>query len=754
LPRIFAFAAGVLALHALPVLWSPAAIAAAGGLAVVCARRLPAVSLALAGFAFAQGIASRELDAAWPCARDREAAEIVGRVAEPPLQRDDRTDFDLDVIRSSAPAPMPRRVRLAWYEADRQPATGETWRFGVKLRCTRGFANAGGQDRELALLRDGIDATAYVAGDAAPERLSAPTRHPVQRLRERIARAIAVALPEGPSAAVLQGLAVGVRGRMPDGLWEAFAVTGIAHLMAISGLHVTGCAVAVLALLRLAWRLPPFARLRARVVVEAAVVTGVTGGYALLSGASVPALRTLATVAVLAALRAMRRTLTAPAVLGIAAFVLVAADPLAAASAGFWLSFVATAALLGVASAGAGWRARLSEFVKGQAAITVLLGPVLAASFGRLSLVAPLANAVAIPVFSILVLPAVLAGTVLAALSPAASAFIWRALATGLDRAWPLLEALAAWPGASWAPAAQPFAASAIAIAFGFAAVLVPLAGVRIVAVVFLAGIAAGGTGQVEGGAFRLTVADVGQGLAVVVDTQKHVLVFDTGARWRGGGTAAGVSLVPLLRARGVRSIDRLVVSHDDADHAGGVEILERSVAVARATAAPGSRMTTDEICETGKAWRWDGISFRVVHPPAGFAGSDNDRSCALIVTGAGGSALLLADPESAAEGALAAERIAADVVLMPHHGSKTSSSDALVSAVHARLAIASAGFGNRWGMPDAAVVARWRSAGATVLDTATQGAITVSFPARRAPLSVDSERQGHPHWWRAGRPG
>jgi competence protein ComEC len=524
--------------------------------------------------------------------------------------------------------------------------------------------------------------------------------------------------------------------------------------MAISGLHVTGCAVAVLALLRLVSRLPAFAGLRARVLVEALVVAGVTAGYAFLSGASVPALRTLATVAVVAALRAARRSLSAASALATAALVLVASDPLSAASAGFWLSFVATAALLAVVSAGEGWRARLAEFARAQAAITVLLAPVLASSFGRLSLVAPLANAVAIPVFSVLLLPAVLAGTVIAALSPSASAFVWRALAALLDGAWPLLEAVAAWPGASWSPAAQPLAASAAAVALGFAALLWPLPGLRLAAAALLVGIAAGGTGQTGTGAFRLTVVDVGQGLAAVVETAGHVLVFDAGPRWRGGGTAARVSLVPLLRARGIRTIDRLIISHDDADHAGGARTLARSIGVTREMTAPGSFLSSGETCRSGMTWQWDGIAFRIVHPPPGFEGSDNDRSCALRVSGPGGSALLLADPESAAEEALARERIAADVVLLPHHGSRSSSTPALVAAVRARLGIASAGFGNRWGMPDAAVVARWRAAGVTVIDTATEGAITIRFPAEPAGLAVESERRSHPHWWRAGRSG
>ncbi|HEU4516575.1 MAG TPA: hypothetical protein VFR77_04670, partial [Steroidobacteraceae bacterium] len=166
--------------------------------------------------------------------------------------------------------------------------------------------------------------------------------------------------------------------------------------------------------------------------------------------------------------------------------------------------------------------------------------------------------------------------------------------------------------------------------------------------------------------------------------------------------------------------------------------------------APPGSRFPFDEACTAGAGWQWDGIGFRVVHPPDGFAGGDNERSCAIHVSGAGGSALLLADPESAAEASLMKQVIAADVVLVPHHGSATSSSPELVAAVSARVGIVSAGFGNRWGMPREDVVARWRAAGTTVLSTSSHGAVRVRMPARGGPLRIEAERRDRPRWWRA----
>jgi competence protein ComEC len=234
------------------------------------------------------------------------------------------------------------------------------------------------------------------------------------------------------------------------------------------------------------------------------------------------------------------------------------------------------------------------------------------------------------------------------------------------------------------------------------------------------------------------------------VETARHVLVFDTGPGWRGGGAAARVSLLPFLRARGIRRIDTLVVSHADQDHSGGVSTLMDALAVASTLNGPGvPGPRAAGVCGRGRRWHWDGVDFEVMHPARGALGSDNDRSCALRVSGAGGSALLLADPESAAEAELLSLPIAADVVLLPHHGSRTSSSAALIAAVSARIGIASAGFGNRWGMPAPEVVARWRAAGTTVLTTTDAGAVSVRFRERPGALAVETERGRNRRWWR-----
>jgi competence protein ComEC len=747
---VLAFSTGAAAVHslsALPARGGLLAIAVAG---VAVWRRWPAAAALMLGFCWT-AFGARQLAADdWPCARDGEIVDLRGVVIAPATKREGRVEFDIEAVEAGGLA-APRQLRLSWYDATAVPLPGQHWHMTARLRCRSGFSNPGSPDRELELLQQRIAATGYVVNGSAPELLmDRRWQYPVQRLRARIANAIAAALPSSASAGVLQGLSVGVRGNVPDQLWEAFAATGIAHLMAISGLHVTGCALFAVLLLRLVGRLRRHTKNSCRIGTEMAVVVVITAGYAALAGASLPTLRTLVMVGIVAWLRVLRRAQPVHLSLARAALLLIAADPLALTASGFWLSFVATAVLLTLIDSGPGWRDRLATFLRAQAAILLLLTPVLAVAFGRLSLIAPLANAIAIPAFSFVLLPVILLGTMLSAIAPASADNIWDGLAAGLDSIWPWLIAAGRLQIASWWPAAQPFALVLIAGATAFAALLIPQRGLRTAAAVMLLAIVLGRGERPGEDAWVLTVLDVGQGLACVVQTRDHVLVFDTGPRWRSGTAAARVSLLPWLRARGIRRIDKLVLSHDDSDHTGGTAALRDAFPVGDILAGPRVAASAHSTsCRRGDRWRWDGIDFRVLHPAKETSGSDNDNSCVLHVAGAGGSALLLADPEVDAEQELLSQPLAADVVLVPHHGSRTSSGSQFVAAIGARFGIVSAGFGNRWNLPDAAVVARWRAAGTAVLTTARAGAITVNFAPVPGGIEIHEQRRESRRWWR-----
>ncbi len=740
-------AACVFGLERLPGWPALAALAGCAATAWLLGRRLAACGVA--GFLLAAAQGQLALAEDWPCTRDRERLAVTGRVASPPESRPGRVDFELAPDRGTRRQGVPPRLRLSWYEPDALPRPGERWRFEVRLRCRGGLANPGGSDRELSLLRSGIGATGYVSG-AAPERLGGRAlAAPVAALRSMIGERIALAAAGTESVGVLQGLAVGLRGNIAPELNDAFAATGTAHLVAISGMHVTAFALAAHLLLRFGYRRAGRGAWSARwPAVQALALVTVTAAYGLLAGASLPTVRTVAMVAVALALRVARRRVPVADVFAAAALLLVALDPLAVTSAGFWLSFAAVAALLGLVELRASAAAWAYAFARAQAAVTVVLAPVLLAAFGAVSLVGPLVNAVAIPLFSFVLLPLTLAGIAIMPLSAGLADALWLQFGRLLDRLWPWLLAVGQGEYALFAPPAAPGWLLLAALGASLAAVVLPARGPRTLAAVLLCACLWRPAAAPAAGAFELTVLDVGHGLATVVRTATRTLVFDTGPSWQGGGSAARVSLVPYLRRLGVRRLDLLVVSHADNDHAGGVADLLRNVRVSQGLGDAGPRWAWPR-CEAGDRWTWDAVEFTVLHPPRGGSWRGNDSSCAIRIAGAGGVALLLADPERRAERALLAQPLAADVVVVPHHGSASSSSAALVAAVGARIALVSSGHGNRWGLPREEVVARWRAAGARLETTADGGALRVEFVPDAGPGPVRAQRREARRWWR-----
>ena len=743
---LIAGAALVVQCASLPSLAVLAALAAATASAWLLGFHAPAAFLAGIVLAAAQG--HRLAAGDWPCSRDGEQLDLAGLVTAPAEARPGRLDFDLEVGRLERARGVPARVRLSWYEPAAIPRPGETWHLGARLRCRSGFANPGASGRELDLLRRGYGATGYVTGPAAPRRLhSRPWRTPVAAARAWVGERIAEAAGGTRSAGVLQGLAVGLRGGIDPAIQDALVATGTAHLVAISGLHVTAFAVLVLLLSRLAYgRLARPCDSSSWPSRQAALTLAVTSAYGLLAGASLPTVRTVLMVAVALALRTGRRHAMAADVIGASALLLVTADPLSVTSAGFWLSFVAVAGLLGVVEAPDG---ALRRFARAQAAVSVVLAPVLVATFGGVPLAGPPVNALAIPVFSFLLLPATLAATALLPVAPGLAALSWSGLGAALDRCWPALERVGGLPWAVIHPPAPPLWLAAAGVAIAVAAIVVPAAACRRLAAVVLVALLLRPAVAPPPGAYELTLLDVGHGLAAVVRTSSRTLVFDTGPRWRGGGDAARVTLTPFLRRLGVKQLDLVVVSHADADHAGGLGELRRRFAVARVMGEAGEAGGTDGPCVAGEAWRWDGVHFEVLHPPDAASFGRNDGSCALRVHGPGGTLLLLADPEAQAERAMLGRTLAADVVVVPHHGSASSSTPEFVAAVAARRALVSAGFGNRWGLPRPEVVDRWRESGAEVFTTAEGGALGLRIAPGAGVGEVEAWRRLTPRWWR-----
>src|SRR5438874_7935364 len=630
------------------------------------------IGFAALGFAWAAMLAQLRVS-------DRLNPELEGRdmlvsgvVAGLPqtFERGVRFDFDVE---SSEPG-VPQRVALSWYEGFspdgslevRQVRAGERWRFTARLRRPHGSANPHGFDYEAWLLERGIRATGYVrmpsrrAGDEGaqvpPERLAARVpRYWIEGFREAAREKIRGALPEHPYAGILVALAIGDQNAIDAGQWQLFARTGVSHLMSISGLHVTMIAGLLAMLVSWCWRRSETLAL-ALPAQKAAALAGFLAafGYCLISGFAVPAQRTLYMVGVVAAALWFGRATSASRVLAAALFIVLALDPWAVLSPGFWLSFAAVAVIFFVATGRTAKAHWLAQWGRVQWAVTAGLAPLLLVLFQQVSLVSPIANALAIPLVSFVITPLALAGAVLP--------LDW-ILELGhaiLQVLMAILEWLAALPSAVWHQHAPLAWTVPLALA-GIAWMLLPR-GVpaRWLGVPLMLPLFAVSPPSPEPGELWITVLDVGQGLAVVARTEKHALLYDAGPAFNAFSDSGSRVILPYLRGEGIDSLDALVVSHDDRDHSGGA----RSVLEAMPGGLLWSSLSPDHALLAANAWRapcvarrkwfWDGVSFEFLHPRAeiasGRAARANNLSCVLRIEAPGGRVLLTGDIERAAE--------------------------------------------------------------------------------------------------------
>lgn len=761
---IIAFAAGVASVQLLP--WLPAietlaGTVLAGAAALIGGRRHAWLSLSGAfvlGFGWAALHGACELsqrpDPRWA---GREL-EIEGRVASLVDERRNGARFRV-AVSGSRPAdaiPAGSTVRVNWYHGGPRPAPGERWRLRVRLWPPDGYRNPGGFDFAGWLLREGIDATGYVR-EAGNRRLArADGWMPVLRARAALDRRLDAALPDTPGGAVVRALAIGDRSHLEPGMWDVLAATGTIHLMAISGLHVG--LVAGFAYLLVHWLWARSIRATERVPAPAAgavAALGAATGYALLAGWSLPTQRALIMLAVAVGAGLIARRLQPVTALLLALALVLALDPLAAGGAGLWLSFAAVGWILYVLRGRARAPSRWASLVRIQVAVSVGLMPLTAVLFERVAWVSIPVNLLAVPVFSLAVVPAVLTGLVLTALAGAPGAALLSASARALDAVWPALTALASVPGNPLYWPAPPLWAVVVAM-IGVALALAPRgvptrgAGVALMGAFLVAR-----SSSPEPGGMRLTLLDVGQGLAAVVRTREHLLIFDTGPDFASGTDTGRLVVLPYLRRLGLAEADAVVLSHGDSDHSGGYRSLAREIEVGRLWMGGGydARLPGARPCRGGVSWSWDGVRFEFLHPADGTDLAGNDASCVLRASGPGGSVVLTGDLERAGERRLLADgaELDADVLVVPHHGSASSSTPAFVDAVEPRYALVPVASDDRYGLPDDAVLRRYRRAGARLLSTARDGAIRVGLEPDRTSPEIWTWTRARQRWWHGG---
>ena len=705
--------------------------------------------------------------------------DVSGHIDSLPQRGEDGVRFEFVPTAAHAAGRMvrlPDRLQLSWHPrgntamaAVSPPVVrvGEQWQFQVRLTRPHAPSNQHGFDRERWWWEHGIGAVGYVRSgprDKAPQRMSGERRWTVDMARQWVSERIATQVADQRSAGVLAALVVGEQSAIDSDDWTLFRVTGVSHLMSISGLHVTMFAwlavVAVGALWRkLAWRWPALAWWMP--VQRAAGVGGIAlaAAYAMFAGWGVPAQRTVLMLSIVVGLRLAGRQWPWPAVWLWALAAVLLLDPWSWLQAGFWLSFVAVAILFATdPGRQAGPRAahqngaiglcrRVARSVLGmvreQGVVTVALTPLSLVLFGQVSVVGFAANLLAIPWVTLVVTPLALVGI------GVVPAWDLAALAVHLLTAW--LDWLAQWSWASVYRAVPPLGVGLLAVAGAVVLVLRLPWAIRLAGLMTLWPVLVWSPARPGQGEFEVVAWDVGQGAAILVRTAGHSLLFDTGPKYSSHSDAGQRIVVPTLRAMGER-LDTVVVSHKDLDHAGGMEAVQAAWPQARwlssFDAEPSRR------CLAGQQWTWDGVVFEMLHPgPAHFDEhggallASNAMSCTLRISNARSSAWLSGDLDAAQETrlALANPELRATLLISPHHGSRTSSSPVLLNTLRPSWVVVQSGFRNRFGHPSPTVLTRYRERGIPWVNSPSCGAASWRSDA---PQSMDCHRERKRRYW------
>jgi competence protein ComEC len=715
------------------------------------------------GFAFMGFHVNQHLAHSLPIPYEGQKLKIKGTISSVVEENEiHRAKFVFKVTKlydQSSTWQLPAYVHLSWNKAKHKLQPGDILSLNIKLKRPRNYANPGSFDSEKYFFQQRIVAVGYVVEGSDNKVL----KHnfflsPLNLVRQYLNSAINRALAGQEFKSIISSLVLGLRGDLSTQHTAVLQATGTAHLLAISGLHIGILSGICFVILRYLWRYLPRRWLQMPAPsVSAGVSLIICILYAGLAGFSIATQRSIIMLAVFLAGILLRRKMSTLHSYSLALLLVLLWDPFAVLAPGFWFSFIAVGFLLYALRHKSVPKTKLSKIVawlKPQIVIFIALLPITLFYFGKSSLIAPVANMIAIPWVSFLVLPLSLCATIFMPFTTQFSATLLQLAERSFAYLWIVLDHLTKIPTLNFAAADQNVVLIMLGATLGAIIILLPAGSPRkwlgilgLLPLFFLS------PNIIPHGQADFILLDVGQGLATVIRTQKHILVYDTGPRLREDLDLGARVVVPYLQQLGIDKIDRLVISHIDNDHIGGAKsLLEKikvnSILISDERGLPNHTAAT---CSAGQTWEWDGVRFTMLHPdPAVINKKRNDQSCVLMVEAGDHKILLTGDIEKRTEKQLIdhyGSNLRADILLVPHHGSKSSSSLEFIRAVQPKYALIPAGYKNQYGHPKPEILQRYEQLGVEVLRTEYEGAISLRLGGDLLPSSYRKDQQHFYSW-------
>ncbi|HCU05676.1 MAG: DNA internalization-related competence protein ComEC/Rec2 [Gammaproteobacteria bacterium GWE2_42_36] len=762
IPYAFLFLLGCCSIYcfrSMPNLWIPVVVLITAGLFHLQFRkRVTELSfIFMLGCCYVLFVSYHHLHHALPKADETKDLMVVGRIISLPEQKIPSTEF-LFKISTIDEIPIHLTARLSWYGHVPNLQAGEIWRLHVRVKRPRGYSNPGGFDYEAWLFLNDIGATGFVINSPENKKIaSVSVMYDIDHWRMEMLAHLKQLFPHEAALSFLTALMLGDRGLLTTEQWKVLQVTGTEHLIAIAGLHIGLIDGFVYCFINFLWR-----RSRHFMLYVPAQIAASSGGfmaalfYSMLAGFPLQTKRALIMLAAgLIGVLCRRRFLSWQS-FSLALLWVLFLNPLDVLSESFWLSFATVAWIilaLNHRPIGEGWR----RYIYLQWTITLGLLPLTLIFFSQISCLGFFANLIVVPWFALIIMPCCFLGDLFLMTLPVIAKILLLFVLLNIKVMFAFLSYLSNFSALIWQPAFPTPLIFCLTLMGVFLLLTTQKNWIRGLSIVCFLPLIFSRAPSPQLGEWWVTLLDVGQGLSTVIQTAHHVLIYDTGPRFGPEQDAAQFVIIPFLNRQGIHHIDRIIVSHGDEDHSGGANTLLKTMHV-------DSLMTSDTDlfkstypgvapCEENTHWRWDGVDFQFLSPPAGLPYQDNNSSCVLKIYDGHHSVLFTGDIEASLESDLIHRertQLPSEILVAPHHGSKTSSSPDFVAAVQPRYVLYPVGYLNRFHFPHPSVVQRYQSVLAKQFDTATDGAITFKIDPNHDEMALTLYRLTDQSIWRS----